>query len=106
MKSGENEQQKIAGSDAIETKEDLKDGSPRQPMPWDEPEDDPFLVSEDPLPVEVDVPDGCRSKVKIFCENPKSSRLALAFHSFFGFAIVLCIVCFCTETLDLSGKKL
>ena len=78
-------------------------------------EDNPFDVSYDPrkrmsydvskkLADKASKP--CRYRVRVFCEDPHSSTLAVWFHIIYGLIIMLSVAAFCTETLNFKGQPI
>ena len=77
--------------------------------------DDPFEILSDPKddPEMYEKPEYIAAKasemvptktlVRLFCEEPHSSKHATYFHGFYSIIIVASVAAYCTETLNLSG---
>lgn len=46
-----------------------------------------------------------RKRIRVFCEDPHSSKSAEIFHFVYGIVIMLCILAFCTESLNYAGTQ-
>ena len=80
-------------------------------------EDDPFEILADPKdgPGSYQTPEYISAKqadivptktlIRVFCEEPHSSKHATYFHGFYSIVIVGSVVAYCMETLNLSGGK-
>jgi len=78
-------------------------------------EDDPFEILSDPKdgPGSYQTPEYLSAKsseiiptkqlIRVFCEEPHSSKHATMFHGFYSIIIIGSVAAYCTETLNLSG---
>ena len=78
-------------------------------------DDDPFEIVSDPTDApgnfktpeyviaaqEADIP--TKTKIRLFCEEPHSSKIAQRFHAAYSVIIVGSVAAYCTETLNLKG---